>query len=69
MSNSARKARKRASEKFYREPKIGTPIEDRWGFRWVNHPGDAATGVPRSLRPRSEKSTERIISSYEKAGL
>lgn len=63
MSNSARKARKRASEKFYREPKVGTPIEDRWGFRWVYNP------IEKRIQPRSEKSTERIITSYEKAGL
>lgn len=29
MSTRARKARKRSGEKFVREPKVGTPLEER----------------------------------------
>lgn len=64
MSNQIRKERKRAGIPFVRIPKVGTPIEERWSFKWVNHPGDRATGVKQGPRPRAPKSVERIVSRY-----
>lgn len=64
MSTAVRKARKRAGEKFFGTPRVGTPIEERWSFKWVRHPGDIATGIKAGVRPRSAASQLRIVNTY-----
>lgn len=62
MSTTARKARKRAGEKFTRTPKIGTPLLDRaWfaGLVW----GPKGTKNESLLGPRSAKKIKAALAA------
>jgi hypothetical protein len=54
MSTAARKARKRASVKFVRTPKVGTPLTERAWFQAVV-PGAFGTRHSAEFRSRSNK--------------
>lgn len=55
MSTRARKARKRAGKKFTKEPKVGTPPEQRsYVTALVRKPNG-------KMKPRSQKSVDRYL--------
>ncbi|TFC59463.1 MULTISPECIES: hypothetical protein [unclassified Cryobacterium] len=56
MSNTARKARKRAGIKFEKAAKVGTPVMERAWFALANF--DAKTF---EFRPRSAKKIKRAL--------
>lgn len=47
MSTTARKARKKSGEKFVRQPKVGTPVQDRAENQPMphTHDGRLRTGI------------------------
>ncbi len=59
MSNTARKARKRAGIKFSKPAKVGTPLEERAYF-WAPVMGAPSTKFAGSQMPRSKKKLEQM---------
>lgn len=57
MATASRKARKAAGVKFTREPKVGTPVQERSWFASMLPPL-SLLGVPRR---RSEKARRRAL--------
>lgn len=69
MSTAARKYRKREGEKFTKEPKVGTPVEQRSWFTAV-FPGLSGTKhagrpMPRSAKKRAKALRDRGIEVSE----